>query len=288
MKVLLFGASGQLGRALVTARPPNVVLKTPTRLDCDLGDELALQSLIRGEAADVVINAAGYTRVDEAEGNPDLAQRVNALAAGAIAAATRVAGGRTVHISTDFVFDGLKSTPYKPDDPPAPLNQYGKSKWNGEQAVNAADPAALIVRTAWLYDSGPSNFIGTILRLASARNRLKIVDDQIGTPTSAQSLATAVWGLIHARARGIHHFTDAGVASWYDFAFAIAADARAFGLLDRQVIIEPIPTQQYPTPALRPAYSVLDKGSTWAILGWKSPHWRDGLRTALSEVRQVV
>lgn len=284
MKALLLGASGQLGQALVAEAPAGVTTHACTRADIDLTDEKALGSLIRSKAPDIVINAAAYTRVDEAESNRDLAERVNAVAPGIIASAARLAGGRTVHISTDFVFDGSKSTPYDPGDAPTPLNVYGESKWRGEQAVSAADADALIVRTAWLYGPGSSNFVGTILRLASERPRLTVVDDQIGTPTSARSLATALWKMIAVNARGIYHFTDSGIASWYDFAVAIVEEAQALGLLDRAAVIEPITTAEYPTAATRPPYSVLEKSAAWAMLGWKAPHWRINLRSVLKEM----
>lgn len=283
MKVLILGAHGQVGRALLASAPDDVQIKALSHAECDLGDEQELDSVIRSEAAAIVINAAAYTQVDKAESEPELAERINATAPKIIASAAREAGGRTVHISTDFVFDGHKSTPYLPDDPAAPLGVYGNTKWRGEQAVRAADPQALIVRTAWVYDDRHSNFVATILRLANERDRLTIVDDQVGTPTAASSLASALWTLISKRAVGTYHFTDSGVASWYDFAVAIVEESLAIGLLDREIAIEPIPARQYPTPAARPAFSVLDKAATWDLMGWKAPHWRVGLRNVLTE-----
>jgi dTDP-4-dehydrorhamnose reductase len=286
MKVLILGGRGQLGRALQAAAPAGHELRVLSRAECDLADGASLTTAVRAEAADIVINAAGYTRVDEAESEAEEAERVNGTAPGIIASVARESGGRMVHVSTDFVFDGRKSQPYRPDDPPAPLGVYGRSKWHGEQAVAAADPDALIVRTAWVYDAQGTNFLATVLRLAREGDRVTIIDDQVGTPTAAASLAKGLWGLVGARARGTFHYTDAGVASWYDFAVAVAEEARALGLLEREACIEPIPSSQYPTAAARPAYSVLDKSETWAVLGWKAPHWRVSLRAVLREATE--
>ena len=285
MKVLVVGAGGQLGRAIVAGAPAGVAIRACGRAELDVTDSAALNSVMLSETPDVVINAAAYTKVDDAETNPELAERANGIAPGLVAFAAKNAGARTVHISTDFVFDGRKSVPYRPEDEPAPLSVYGASKWRGEQAVTAADSDALIVRTAWLYDSGPANFVGTIRRLASERSRLSIVDDQVGTPTSVRSLAAALWAIIGTSARGTHHFTDSGVASWYDFAVAIIEESHSLGLLDRHIAIEPISTREYPTAAVRPAHSVLDKSETWALLGKKAAHWRVNLRSVLEEIR---
>ena len=284
MKALLFGAAGQLGSALIAEKPADVTIRPCGRDDLDITDSTSVEVLIESEAPDVVINAAAYTRVDDAEDNRIVAEEVNAVAPGVIASIAQRAGARTVHISTDFVFDGRQSTPYAPDDQPAPLNVYGDTKWRGEQVVADADPESLIVRTAWVYDAASANFVSTIRRLASTRDRLTIVDDQIGTPTSARSLAAALWLMIDANARGIYHFTDSGVASWYDFAVAIVEEFHGLGLLDRPVALEPIPTRDFPTRAMRPAYSVLDKSKTWALLGGKAAHWRVNLRSVFQEL----
>jgi dTDP-4-dehydrorhamnose reductase len=160
-----------------------------------------------------------------------------------------------------------------------------KTKLAGELAVAAADPAALIVRTAWVYAPAGANFMTTMLRVMRQRDEVSVVTDQVGTPTSARSLAEALWSLAAMDVAGIHHFTDSGIASWYDFAVAIAEEGRTAGLLERDVIVRPIATSQYRTPARRPAYSVLDKSSTWELLGGPAPHWRANLRVALGELR---
>ena len=284
MKALVFGASGQLGRALVRSAPNDVEVRALDRKLCDIAADGAVERAIAEASPDIVFNAAAYTAVDRAESEPELAERMNAHAPGSMARAARDAGARFVHVSTDFVFDGSASHPYAPGDKVAPLNVYGRSKVAGEQAVIAATPQALIVRSAWIYAPQGGNFMTTMLRLMRQHDRVSVVADQVGTPTSARSLAEALWALVAANASGIHHFTDSGIASWYDFAVAIAEEAKVAGLLERDVTVCPISTAQYPTPARRPAYSVLDKASTWELLGGPAPHWRANLRVALREL----
>ncbi len=287
MKVLLLGAAGQVGRALQATAPADAKVIALTRADCDLLDAEAIGRAVADAAPDVVFNVAAYTAVDKAESEPELAAAINGKAAGGIAEAARRARARTVHLSTDFVFNGSASRPYRPEDAVNPLSVYGSTKLQGERAVAAADPNALIVRSAWIYAAEGANFVNTMLRLMRERERIGIVADQIGTPTYAASAARALWALADAGATGIHHYTDAGVASWYDFAVAIEEEARALGLLARPVRVEPIATADYPTPARRPAYSVLDKSATWAALGGPAPHWRVNLRAMLRELKEI-
>lgn len=237
---------------------------------------------MRKLAPDVIVNAAAYTAVDKAESEEDTAFAVNAIAVGHLAAATRRVGARFVHVSTDFVFDGLSGVPYAPDAATGPLGVYGRSKLAGEQA---AGKDALIVRTAWVYAPNGGNFVRTMLRLMTERPEVRVVGDQIGTPTYAPGLAAALWTMALKGAKGIHHYTDAGVCSWYDFAVAIQEEAMGAGLLTKAVPIIPITTADYPTPARRPHYSVLDKTSTFAILDGPAPHWRDNLRRMMTEIR---
>jgi dTDP-4-dehydrorhamnose reductase len=286
VKTLILGAGGQVGRALAASAPEGASLVALDRRGCDIGDRAAVEQAIAAAAPDLVINAAAYTAVDRAESEPHAAERLNAAAPGWIAAASRAAGAKFVQISTDFVFDGRAGSPYRPDAPTNPQSVYGRTKRGGELAVLAAFPDALIVRTAWVYAAAGGNFVITMLRLMAQRDRLTVVADQIGTPTFATSLASALWALAQGEARGIHHFTDAGVASWYDFAVAIQEEGRDSGLLDRPVTIVPIPTSGYPSPARRPAFSVLDKSATWSALGAPAPHWRVNLRTCVREIRQ--
>lgn len=288
MKALIFGASGQVGCALGRAAPANAEAISLGRADCDVTDRDAITAAIRRARPDVVFNAAAYTAVDKAEDEPDRAAVVNAGAPGWIARAARDVGARTLHISTDFVFDGARGAPYRPTDPTGPLGVYGRTKRDGELSVLEADPNAVVVRTAWVFGNAHANFVPSMLRLMGDRDRVGIVADQVSSPTSAASLAGALWTLATADTSGIHHFTDAGIASRYDQTVAIYEEARTLGLLRKDCEIAPIRTEDYPLPARRPCYSVLDKTATWAITG-TPPHWRITLRTCLSEIaRQKV
>ena len=282
MKVLVTGASGQLGRALCASAPDDVTVLALDRASLDIGDAAAVDSTIGQAAPDIVLNAAAYTAVDRAEADEEAALRINARGVGHLADAARKAGARLVHVSTDFVFDGASGTPYATDAPTAPLNAYGRTKLAGEQA---AGPDALVVRTAWVYGPSGGNFVRTMLRLMAERPEVRVVADQAGTPTYAPALANAIWKLALASERGMHHYTDAGMASWYDFAVAIQEEALAAGLLDRAVPVLPIASAEFPTPARRPAFSVLDKRATYAALGGPAPHWRVNLRRMLSEIQ---
>lgn len=285
MKALIFGSGGQLGRALAAAAEPGEETVGLSHDDCDIGDASAVAQALRRHAPDIVFNAAALTAVDAQEETPEEAMRINGAAPGHIAEACKAAGARLLHVSTDFVFDGGKGSPYLPGDPTGPASVYGKSKLAGEQAVQSGFPEAAIVRTAWVYAAQGGNFVNTMLRLMGERDELGIVADQIGTPTHAASLARGLWALARAGATGIHHFTDAGVASWYDFAVAIEEEGRALGLHDG-CTVKPIRTEDYPTPAARPAYSVLDKSSTWALTGTPD-HWRIELRKMLAEKKAL-
>ena len=230
----------------------------------------------------MLVNAAAYTAVDRAESEQELAFAVNARAVEAMAAAQRACGGHLVHVSTDFVFDGQAPRAYKPGDARNPLSAYGRSKAAGE---DGAGPDATIVRTAWVYGAGGANFVTTMLRLMRTRDEVRVVADQIGAPTWAGGLAEIVWALAQRRVAGVFHHCDAGVASWYDFAVAIQEEALAFGLLERAVPVIPITTAEYPTPARRPAFSLLDASETRKSLGTAAVHWRVNLRRMLAEER---
>jgi dTDP-4-dehydrorhamnose reductase len=285
LKALVTGGEGQLALAWAAAAPAGWTVTALSRSALDIADEAAVHAVMATEAPDLILNAAAFTAVDRAESEPDQAWRVNRDGAANVARAAAARGARLVHISTDFVFDGAASRPYRPDDRTAPLGVYGASKLAGEAAVLAAAPGALIVRTAWLYSPGGTNFLTTMLRLMAGGGEVRVVADQIGTPTSTASLATSLWGLIEAQASGVLHVTDAGVASWYDFAQAIAEEALAAGLLDAAPRVTPIATAQYPTPARRPAFSVLDKTLAWNLLGRPAPHWRASLRQVLAGMK---
>jgi dTDP-4-dehydrorhamnose reductase len=286
MRVLVAGAAGQLGRALAATAPAGVELIAPPEAEFDILDEAAVARVVAEARPALLVNAAAYTAVDRAESERDAAFAVNATAAGTLAAAAHGAGARFVHVSTDFVFDGTSALPYPPDAAPAPLGVYGESKLAGELAVFAAHPLALLVRTAWVYAAQGNNFMRTMVRLMRERDELRVVADQVGTPTHADSLARAIWALDAAGATGSFHWTDAGVASWYDFAVAIQEEALAAGLLKRPARVVPIRTCDYPTPAKRPAMSVLDKSASWAITG-PAAHWRTELRLALVRLKAL-
>jgi len=282
VKALITGAGGQLGRALIATAPADVAVVECSSTALDITDADAVAAAVEEVLPDILINAAAYTAVDKAESEEARALAVNGTAVGHLAAAARGVGARLIHVSTDFVFDGLAGRPYAPDAATNPLSAYGRTKLAGEQAAGGG---ALIVRTAWVYASEGGNFVRTMLRLMAERPELRVVADQIGTPTYAPSLAKALWGLAAKGAAGLYHYTDSGVASWYDFAVAIQEEAIAAGILGHAVPVIPIPTSAYPTPARRPTYSVLDKQATTDLLGVPAPHWRANLRTMLSEYK---
>ena len=284
MKVLVTGAGGQVGRMLCATCPTGVDLVARTHAELDIGDGAAVRSHIEHLRPDAIINAAAYTAVDKAESEPQRARRINSEAPGHLAAGAAACGARVLHLSTDFVFDGCSSSPYRADAPTNPLSVYGKSKRDGERAVVDALPErSVIIRTAWVYAAEGKNFLNTMLRLMRERGAVRVVADQVGTPTAARPLAETLWQIVaRPDIRGIHHWTDAGVASRYDFAVAIAEEGAALGLLPQTVTVAPIATEAYPTPAHRPAYSVLDKRSL-AAFGLSPRHWRARLRDTLEE-----
>jgi dTDP-4-dehydrorhamnose reductase len=286
VKILISGAGGQVARALVDSQPAHLELVALTRAELDITDARAVAHSIRLHAPDVIVNAAAYTAVDRAESEPDIAEKINTEGPRHLALAARETGARLVHLSTDFVFDGTASVPYAPEAVTNPLSTYGRTKRAGEEAVLRTLPRhAVILRTAWVYAAQGRNFVQTMLRLMRAGGAVRVVADQVGTPTSARSLAELVWVLLaNPEMRGIHHWTDAGIASWYDFAVAIAEEAATLDLLPRDVTVTPIATSEYPTPARRPAYAILDKRSLQP-LGVVPVHWRKRLREVLKEIR---
>ena len=284
---LVTGAGGQLGRELVLTAPAGTDCAALDRQGLDIGDAAAIGRALDAHEPQVVINAAAYTAVDRAEAEADAAEAINGTAPGLLAAACAERGVRLLHVSTDFVFDGRASSPYAPEAEAAPLGAYGRSKLAGEAAVRAALPDAIVLRTGWVYSRHGGNFVKTMLRLMGEREELTVVADQVGTPTWARGLALALWSFAERPAlAGTYHFSDAGVASWYDFAVAIGEEALALGLLPRLPRILPVPTAAYPTPARRPAYSVLDKGATWRDLAIDGVHWRRQLRLMLHDLKE--
>ena len=285
MKVLITGSAGQLGRSLLKTAPADREIKA-TDAELDIRDPAALQKMLRGFKPAAIINAAAYTAVDRAESERDLAFAVNAAGVENLARAARDGGARLIHVSTDFVFDGAKSSPYLPTDPMRPLGVYGASKAEGEKRLRAVSgEAGVIVRTGWLYAGEGNNFVKTILKLLREKDSLGVIADQVGTPTWAGGLAEVLWKIVQdPKIAGTHHWSDAGVASWYDFAVAIQEEALAAGLLSGAIPIRPLATSEYPLPAKRPAYSVLDKHSMMASTGITPVHWRVNLRSMLTEL----
>ncbi|CAN5317834.1 dTDP-4-dehydrorhamnose reductase [soil metagenome] len=283
MKALIVGGKGQLGRELSEVASPHVEIVAHGSDTLDVTDRDSVDTIVNKIKPDVVINAAAYTAVDKAESDEAAAYAVNATAVGLLANAASVNGARFIHISTDFVFDGMSGTPYLPTAPTNPLSVYGSTKLAGEKL---AGENALIVRTAWVYAPTGNNFVRTMLRLMSERPEVRVVADQVGTPTYAPGLAGALWTLAAKNIAGLYHYTDAGVASWYDFAVAIQEEAMIVGLLEKAVPIVPIATIDFPTPAKRPSYSVLDKSSIFTLLGGATPHWRTNLRIMLNEIKK--
>jgi dTDP-4-dehydrorhamnose reductase len=284
--VLILGGGGQIARAVraMAPIPTDIVLKTRTELD--IGDAAGVARVLDEVRPGWVINGAAYTAVDLAEDHPELAIAANDTAVGILANATAQAGCRLLHLSTNYVFDGKSKRAYLPTDQTNPLSVYGFSKLAGERHVLQGGQDGIVLRTAWVYASAGQNFVLTMLKLMRERQEIRIVCDQIGAPTWASSAAAAIWGLIEADAPGgIYHWTDLGLASWYDFAVAIQEEAQRKGLLNRAIPIVPIRSAEYLTRAQRPAFSVLDTVATRAMLKIPARHWRHNLRNMLDELR---
>jgi dTDP-4-dehydrorhamnose reductase len=296
MKILLFGGNGQVGSELRRSLGPlgDVVATTRSgtledgtaceRADFDAPESLA--ALIERVAPEIVVNAAAHTAVDRAESELDAAFRANAQAPQAIAEACARRGIRLVHYSTDYVFDGRGTRPYREDDPTAPAGVYGASKLAGEEAIRASGTPHLILRTAWVYAAHGRNFLRTMLHLAGERDELRVVADQIGTPTPATLIADATARVLAqpATRSGTWHLTATGATSWHGFAEAIMQGAHARGLIARIPRVLPIATADYPTPAARPAYSVLDCSALQRDFGIALPDWQEGLSRTLDEL----
>lgn len=282
MKLLITGAGGQLGRSLRRLldgrEDAEAVFTDIGELDITKAD--AVERMVEEKGIDSIINCAAYTAVDRAEGDKENAERLNAEAPGILARAIERRGGRMVHISTDYVFGGTACTPYRESDEPSPHSVYGRTKLKGERAVTEANGEAVVVRTAWLYSAYGKNFVKTMLRLMAEKKEIGVVYDQIGTPTYAPDLAEVC---LRACSRdveaGIYHYSNEGAVSWYDFAQAIA---RMAGL--KECRIKPLRTEEYPTAAERPHYSVLDKAKARRTMGLEPIYWEDSLRKCFKEL----
>jgi len=306
MKVLLTGREGQLGTALQTSLPEGITLIATGRSELDLGDPAACRRAVGDHRPDWVLNAGAYTAVDRAESEADRAMAINGGAPQAFAEALAETGGRLLQVSTDFVFNGAQGSPYRPDHPLQPLGVYGATKAAGETAALAL-PGARVLRTSWVYGPVGKNFCLTMLRLhaakAAAGETLGVVADQVGCPTATHTLAAACWRAIGADLAGaaaniaagndpaategprILHWSDAGAASWYDFAVAIGELGVEAGLLERAAVVRPLTTADYPTPAQRPSYSLLDCSSSRLALALDPVHWGAALAEVLEGLR---
>jgi dTDP-4-dehydrorhamnose reductase len=292
LRILQFGATGQVARELsAAARECDSTIKTLSRAEADFARPEEVTAAFRQYPADIVINAAAYTAVDKAESEPDLARKINATAVGALAEACASRGVPLLHVSTDYVFDGRKPASYVEDDSPNPLNVYGRTKWEGEEAIRQAGGPHVILRTSWVYSRHGANFPKTILRLAAERDRLNIVSDQRGCPTSAADIAATILSIAHRLSGnaqpgqlGTFHYAGAPDTSWFEFAGAIVAQARSWAGLKAE--LHPIPSISYPTPAQRPPNSRLDctkLANAYAIV---PKSWRHSLELVLNQLKQ--
>lgn len=288
-RILLTGITGQVGQELQQTLAALGEVVSIGRDRVDFSQPEAVQQVMETVQPAIVINAAAYTAVDQAESEPELATLVNATSPGILAkAANRIDAG-LIHISTDYVFDGTQSSPYLETDATNPLGVYGSTKLAGEEAVRRACDRHFIIRTAWVYGAkGKGNFVKTMLRLGAAREELRVVTDQIGAPTWSNDLAAAIAQLVPqlaADTAGTYHYTNSGVCSWYDFAIAIFEEAQQLGFPLKIQRVIPITTPEYPTPAKRPAFSVLSLKKISALLGTHPPYWRQSLREMLRELK---
>ena len=284
LKVFLVGCDGQLGWELQRVIPPDQLI--PVDLPAfDMTRKEQVMETVQQVQPDVIVNAAAFTSVDKAEVEKDRAFAINAEGAGNIADAAKETGARLIQISTDFVFDGTKTTPYQSDDIPAPIGVYGAGKLEGEKRViGILQEKALIIRTAWLYSVHGVNFVKTMLRLMEAGKDVRVVCDQVGTPTWAATLARAVVSAINKpELSSIFHWTDAGVASWFDFAVAIMDEALNQGILAEKVQVLPVSSDEYHTVARRPSFCVLDKKESYLQLEMPALHWSAALKAMIAD-----
>jgi dTDP-4-dehydrorhamnose reductase len=289
--ILLIGCNGQVGTELKKILSPHGNLIAVARPTVNLSQLETLRSAIAENQPQIIINAAAYTAVDKAESEEELANAINGIAPAILAEEANKLGAFLIHISTDYVFDGKNSCPYREIDSTNPLSVYGKTKLFGEEAIQTACDRYLIFRTAWVYGNfGKSNFVKTMLRLGGEREEIRVVADQIGSPTWARDLAEAITHMVPKLTSdivGTYHYTNSGVASWYDFAIAIFEEAQQLGFPLKVKRIVPITTAEYPTPARRPSYSVLSCAKISAVLGTYPPHWRQALKQMLTELLMV-
>ena len=282
MNILVTGCNGQLGnemQLLEKTNPQHTYFNTDVQ-ELDITDQGAIERFVDENAIDGIVNCAAYTAVDKAEDNQALCRLLNAVAPGYLASAIGKKGGWMIQVSTDYVFDGTNHTPYREDEPTCPNSVYGETKLEGEKAVQQACGNSMIIRTAWLYSTFGNNFVKTMMRLGKEKPELGVIFDQIGTPTYARDLAVAIFAAINQGVKpGIYHFSNEGVISWYDFTKAIHRIAGITGCK-----VRPLHTAEYPTPANRPHYSVLDKTKIKQAYGLDIPYWEESLAECIGKL----
>lgn len=282
MRILITGCNGQLGnemQLLEKENPQHTYFNTDVA-ELDITDQAAIEKMVMDHDIDGIVNCAAYTAVDKAEDNQELCRKLNSLAPGYLAAAIEKRGGWMIQISTDYVFDGTNHTPYTEEAPTCPNSVYGVTKLEGEQAVQRNCPKSMVIRTAWLYSTFGNNFVKTMIRLGKEKPELGVIFDQIGTPTYAHDLAVAIFAAINQGVvPGVYHFSNEGVISWYDFTKAIH---RIAGITTCHV--RPLHTSEYPTPASRPHYSVLDKTKIKTVYGIEVPYWEESLEVCMRKL----
>lgn len=281
MKILVTGANGQLGMELrqLERRFPQHKFVFASRAELAIQDKAAVDAIFSKELPDYCVNCAAYTAVDKAESEQEMAYLINGTATGYLAAAAQKSGAGFIHISTDYVFDGTAVEPLRESDPVSPVNVYGASKLEGEMQAMQFNNQSIIIRTSWVYSSFGKNFVKTMIRLMNEKPSISVVGDQVGSPTYAADLADAIMHIISLGENakpGIYNYSNKGVISWYDFAVAIKAQIKS------ACIVNPIPTSSYPTPAKRPAYSVMNTEKAETVLGLKIQGWRESLHKCIS------
>ena len=279
-KILVTGANGQLGSEInkISGQFAEIEFCFTDVAELDITNPEKVAEFLSGFKPDFLINCAAYTNVDKAETDVATATLLNATAVGILAEQSAKTGCKIIHVSTDYVFDGNGPRPYREDDQVDPQSAYGRTKLEGELLCRKLNPESLIIRTSWLYSAFGNNFVKTMVRLGNERSELGVIADQIGTPTNAADLASAILSIISsvksgekAFVAGIYHYSNEGVASWYDFTKAI------FDIAEINCLVKPIATEDYPSPVQRPPYSVMNKSKIKLIFGLKIPHWRDSL-----------
>lgn len=287
MRVLIAGGSGQIGSALIESVPTGYEIVAPDSASLDVSNSDSISRALRSFRPDLLINASGYTTVDKAESDRERAYAVNAHGVGNLAVACQAQQTRLIHLSTDYVFDGSKTSAYTEGDTPNPLNVYGASKLEGERLIAEANPVYLIVRVPWVFSAIRTNFVRTMLRLAPQGN-LRVVDDQVGTPCAAEDIAATLWrgaNVLQTMSEGcLLHYASTPTTTWHGFAKAIFETALSLGVVNKVPRVEPILSKDYPTPARRPANSLMDSSRLQRLLGVEPPDWRKALGNVLAEL----